>query len=174
MDERKASKLRDIMGATSDAAEIMRQIGNPRVLESLDKVKDTAKIINEIIHGLNTSEMVKNIENFRLISENMNEASVKIENTVNQLRETGVISETSELIKSARGTINSFTESGLNSMNSKDIRDISVASKEMLLSIKDLVNEITVSVASSKKSVTIQNIKETIKDASDIYKMTQA
>ncbi|MGH1566208.1 MAG: hypothetical protein ACRBB5_02025 [Nitrosopumilus sp.] len=54
------------------------------VLESLNKVKDTAKVVNEIIKGLNTSEMVKNIENFCLISENMNETSIKMDNTVSQ------------------------------------------------------------------------------------------
>ena len=77
MESIKSSKLREIKDTVSDAAEIMHQIGNPGVLESLNKVKDTAKAVNEIIHGLSTSEMVKNIENFRLISENMNETSAK-------------------------------------------------------------------------------------------------
>jgi len=86
MEKRKTSKIREIKETASDAAEIMRQISNPGVLESLNKVKDTAKVVNEIIKGLNTSEMVKNIENFRLISENMNETSTKMDNTVSQLR----------------------------------------------------------------------------------------
>jgi hypothetical protein len=172
MDEKKSNKLREIKETASDAAEIMRQIGNPGVLESLNKVKDTAKIVNEIIQGLNTSEMVKNIENFRLISENMNETSTKMKNTMNQLRETGVIYEASELIKSARNKINLFSDGGMESINGQNLRDMSIASKEMLLSIKDLMNEITVTVASSKKSVTICNVKDTVKEASDIYKMT--
>ena len=45
----------------------MQQIGNPGVLESLNKVKDTAKAVNEIIRGLSTSEMVKNIENSNIM-----------------------------------------------------------------------------------------------------------
>lgn len=86
MEKRKTSKIREIKETASDAADIMRQISNSGVLESLNKVKDTAKVVNEIIKGLNTSEMVKNIENFRLISENMNETSTKMDNTVSQLR----------------------------------------------------------------------------------------
>ncbi|MFB5614852.1 MAG: hypothetical protein ACE5RI_07110, partial [Candidatus Nitrosomaritimum yanchengensis] len=85
MDEKKTSKIRDIKETASDAVEIMRHIGTPGVIESLTKVKDTAKVVNEIIQNLNTPEMVKNIENFRLISENMDRASAKMENTVNHL-----------------------------------------------------------------------------------------
>ena len=172
MDERKTSKIREIKETASDAAEIIRQIGNPGVLESLNKVKDTAKIVNEIIQGLNTPEMVKNIENFRSISENMHEVSTKIENTTNQLKETGVIFEASELIKSAKGTINSFSDGEMNNINGQDLRDVSVASKEMLLSIKDLMDEITVTFASSKKSTIISNVKATIREASDMYQTT--
>ena len=170
MESIKSSKLREIKDTVSDAAEIMQQIGNPGVLESLNKVKDTAKAVNEIIRGLSTSEMVKNIENFRLISENMNETSAKMENTVTQLRETGFMYETSELVKSAKEKINSFSiDDDPNNINGQDLRDMSIASKEMMLSIKDLVNEISLTMAYSKKSATINNVKDTIKEVSDVY-----
>lgn len=172
MEENKPSKLREIKETASDAAEIMRQIGNPGVIESLNKVKDTAKVVKEIIQDLNTPEMVKNIDNFRKISENMNEASSKMENTMQHLKETGVIYETSELIKSAKGQINSFSDGGADSINGQDLREVTAASKEMLFSIKDLMNEITMTVASSKKSVTIHNVKDTMKEASEIYQTT--
>ena len=170
MESIKSSKLREIKDTVSDAAEIMHQIGNPGVLESLNKVKDTAKAVNEIIRGLSTSEMVQNIENFRLISENMNETSAKMENTVNQLRETGFMYETSELVKSAKEKINSFSSTDdPNNLNGQDLRDMSIASKEMMLSIKDLVNEISLTMAYSKKSATLNNVKDTIKEVSDVY-----
>ena len=172
MKEKKVSKIREIKETASDAAEIMRQIGNPGMLESLNKVKDTAKIVNEIISGLNTSEMVKNIENFRLISENMNETSTKMENTVSQLKETGIILEVSEIMQLAKNKVNSLTSEGVNSINGQDLYEMSVASKEMMLSIKDLMNEITVTIASSKNSATIHNVKDTFKEASDIYNTT--
>ena len=171
MEITKPSKLTEIKGTVSDAAELMRQIGNPGVMESLNKVKDTAKIVNEIMHGLNTPEMVKNIENFRLISENMSETSMKMENTVNHLKETDMIYHTSDLMKSIKDKINSFTEDGSKGIHSQDLRDMGIASKEMMLSVKDLVNEITLCLASSKKSVTIRNVDETINEVSHISKM---
>lgn len=147
----------------------MHQIRTSGVQESLNKVKDTATIVNGIMQGLSTPEMVKNIENFRLISENMNQASTKMQNTMQQLKETGVIDEGAELIKSAKGKINSFGD-GEGSINGQDLHDVTTATKEMMESIKELVIELTVTAASSKKSTTIRNVKETINEASDIYK----
>jgi len=172
MEEKKTSKIHDIKQTASNAVEIMRQIRTPGVQESLNKVKETATIVNEIILGLKTPEIVKNIENLRLISENMNEASTKMQNTMQQLRETGVFDEAAELIKSTKGKINSFGDGGEGSINGQDLRDVSTATKEMLVSIKDLMIELKVTVASSKKSETIRNVKETIKEASDIYMTT--
>ena len=174
MDERKTSKLHDIKETASDAVEIIRQIGTPGVQDSLNNVKETATMVNEIIQGLQSPEIVKNIENFRLISENLNEASTKMQNTIQQLRETGVIDEATELIKSAKGKINSFGDGGEGSINGQDLHDVSTATKEMLVSIKDLMIELKVTVASSKKSGTIRNVQETIKEVSDIYKTTVA
>jgi len=172
MDERKTSKLHEIKETASDAVEIIRQIGTPGVQESLNKVKETATIVNEIIQGLKAPEIVKNIENFRLISENMNEASTKMQITMQQLKETGVIDESTELIKSAKGKINSFGDGA--SINGQDLREVSIATKEMFVSLKDLMMELKITVASSTKSGTIRNVKETINEASDIYKTTFA
>ena len=147
----------------------MHQIRTSGVQESLNKVKDTATIVNGIMQGLSTPEMVKNIENFRLISENMNQASTKMQNTMQQLKETGVIDQGAELIKSAKGKINSFGD-GEGNINGQDLHDVTTATKEMMESIKELVIELTVTAASSKKSTTIRNVKETINEASDIYK----
>ena len=171
MEEKKTSKLHDIKETISDAVKIIRQIGAPGVHESLNKVKETAEIANEIMQCLQSSEMVKNIENFRLISENMNEASTKIQNTMQQLRETGVIDEGTDLIKSAKGKINSFDEGSINGQN---LQDVSIATREMLVSIKYLMIELKETVSFSKKSETVHNFNETIKEISDIYKTTVA
>jgi len=168
--EEKTSKLRDIKETASDAVEIMRQIGTPGVQESMDKVRDTATIAKEIMEALKTPEIVKNIENIRLISENLNEASTKMRNTMKELKETGVIEEARELIKSAKGKINSFGDGGEGSISGQDLRDVTTSIREMLVSIKGLVDELKITVASSKKSETIRNIEETIKEASDTYK----
>jgi hypothetical protein len=170
MEEKKPSKLHDIRVTASDAVEIMRQIGTPGVVESLNNVKETASKVNEIIQSLKTPEMVRNIENFRLISENVNQAATKMQNTMQQLKETGVIDKASNLLNTAKEKIDSFDCGGENSINGQDLREVSVATKEMFVSIKDLINELTITLASSKKSGTIHNVQETIKEASDIYK----
>jgi len=170
MEEKKPSKLHDIRVTASDAVEIMRQIGTPGVVESLNNVKETASKVNEIIQSLKTPEMVKNIENFRLISENVNQAATKMQNTMQQLKETGVIDQASNLLISAKEKIDSFDYDGEKSINGQDLREVSVATKEMFVSIKDLINELTITLTSSKKSGTINNVQETIKDASEIYK----
>jgi hypothetical protein len=46
---------------------------------------------------------------------------------------------------------------------------MSTATKEMLVSIKDLMMELKVTVSSSTRSGTIRNVKESIKEVSDIY-----
>jgi len=170
MEISKTSKLSEIKGTVSYAAELMRLIGNPEVMESLNKVKDTVKVVNEIIQGLNTQEMVKNIENFRMISENMSEASGKMENTMNHLRETNVMYDASDLMKSIKDKIDSFND-GSKSINGQDVRDVSIASKDMMLSVKDMVNEITLCIEASKKSVIVRNVNHTITEVADISKM---
>jgi hypothetical protein len=170
--EKKLGKLQGIKETASDAVEIMRQIGTPEVRESLSKVKETATMVNGMMQDMKSPEMVKNIENFRLISENMNEASTKMQNTVEKLRETGVIDQGAELIKTAKGKINSF--GGEDSINGQDLHDMSAATKEMMVSIKYLMIELKETVASSKNSATINNFNETIKEVSDIYNTTIA
>ncbi len=85
-----------------------------------------------------------------------------------QLKETGVIDEGTELIKSAKGKIDSFGDEG--NISGQDLRDVSTATREMLVSIQYLMIELKESVVSSKKSGTINNFNETIKEASNIYK----
>ena len=163
MDEKK-SKLGDIRATAFDITVIMRQIGTPGFLESLTSIKDIASKINEIIQGLQTPEMVKNIENFRQISENLNESSSKIKETVEELKESGVIDKTANLIESAKIQIDSFGKDGNTGIN-----NVIVSSQEMFASITGLVNEITQTISYSKKSVVISNIQDSIDGASKIY-----
>ena len=132
----KISKLKQIKETVSGVTEILSQIRTPEVQNSIGNIMDTSSIVKEIIEALRTPEMVKNIENFRLISENMNEASTKMQDTLKQLEETGLINETKWLIRSAKGTMDSFGD------RSQDLREISTAIKEMIMSISGLVDEL--------------------------------
>ena len=168
MEDKKSSRFSEIRATAFDAVVIMRQIGNPGVLESLTNVKDTISSINEIIKELKTPEMVKNIENFRMISENINDASTKMQYAVKDLKETGIIDKASGLIDSAKSKIDSFGV-GPNSINNEDIHNVITSTQEMFVSVKDLVNEIKDTTNYCRKSQTVANIQETIKDISQIH-----
>lgn len=164
--EEKTGKIKDIKETVSGAVELIQQLGKPGMQESFGKIMDAAMVAKEIIKDLKTPEMVKNIENFRLISENMNQASARMQDTIKQLEETGVINEAKGLIKSAKSTMDSFGECG------QDLPQVGTTIKEMINSIRDLVDELKMTVIDSKNSGAVHSIKETIKDASDIYKTT--
>ena len=166
MAEERTGKIKDIKETVSGAVELMNQLRKPGVQESFGKIMDAAMVAKEIIKDLTTPEMVKNIENFRLISENMNQASTKMQDTIKHLEETGVISEAKGLMRSAKGVMESVGE------NSQDLPQMSTAIKEMINSMRDLADELKMTVIDSKNSGAVHSIKETIRDASEIYKTT--
>jgi len=166
--EERTGKIKDIKETVSGAVELMNQLRKPGVQESFGKIMDAAMVAKEIIKDLTTPEMVKNIENFRLISENMNQASTKMQDTIKHLEETGIISEAKGLIKSAKGMTDSLCE------NNQELPQMSTAIKEMINSMRDLADELKMTVMDSKKSGAVHSIKETIKDASEIYKTTMS
>ena len=131
--EEKTSKVKEIKETVFCAVEIMRQIKTPGVLESFGKIMDTSMIAKEIIESLKTPEMIKNIENFRVISENINESSTRMQNMLKQLEETGIINETKGLVQSAKSTVDSFG-------NSQDLHEMSTAIKDMFKSVRALVD----------------------------------
>src|ERR671931_8243 len=155
-------KLKDIKETTADAVEIIRQLGTPGVQESLDKIKETAKTAQDIIESLKDPEMVKNIDNIRLTAETVQNTSMKIENMMFEIKQTGVIDETKEVIKSARNTMNSVD-------NNQNFAEMVTVIKEMLKSIGELIDELKLTVGSSKKSGTIGNAKEIMREASSVY-----
>ena len=164
MAEEKTGKLKDIKETVSDAVELMQQLGKPGMQESFGKIMDAVMVAKEIIKDLKTPEMVRNIENFRLISENMNQSSTKMQYTLKRLEETGVINEAKGFIKSAKAIMDSFGENG------QELPQMGTAIKEMINSVRGLVDELKLTVIDYKNSGAGHSIQETIKDASEIYK----
>jgi hypothetical protein len=156
-------KLRDIKETTSNAAEIIRQFGTPEMQMSLDKIKETARTAQSIIESLKDPEIVKNIENLRLTAETVQNMSMKAENMVKEIKQTGIIDEASATIRSVRKTIDSED-------SPKNFAEIATAIREMLQSISALVEELKFTVASSKKTGTLYTAEETVREASSAYK----
>ncbi len=179
----KEGKLHDIKETASDAVAIMRELGTPGVQESFEVIRETAKIAKEIMETMKTPEWQQNIENFRLISENMNSVSARMDRTTAELKETGIIDDTKELINTVRSKVGSFSGGGGGvgadgqqsaaaggGISGQDLKDLSTSFKEMLEAIKALAWELRLTVEESKKSGTLYNVEETYREASDTYR----
>lgn len=182
----KEGKLHDIKETASDAVAIMRELGTPGVQESFEVIRETAKIAKEIMETMKTPEWQQNIENFRLISENMNSVSARMDKTTAGLKETGIIDDTKGLINTVRSKVSSFGGGGGvgadgqqsaaaaggrgGGISGQDLKDLSTSFKEMLEAIKALAWELRLTVEESKKSGTLHNVEETYREASDTYR----
>ncbi len=182
----KEGKLHDIKETASDAVAIMRELGTPGVQESFEVIRETAKIAKEIMETMRTPEWQQNIENFRVISENMNSVSTRMDRTTAGLKETGIIDDTKELINTVRSKMSSFGGGGVGGegqqqqsaaagggrggISGQDLKDLSTSFKEMLEAIKALAWELRLTVEESKKSGTLYNVEETVREDSDTYK----
>ena len=185
MAEKGGGKLHDIKETASDAVEIMRELGTPGVRESFDVIKEVAVIAKEIMETMKTPEWQQNMENIRLISENMNNASARMDRATIELKVTGVIDDGKVLIKAIKDKVGSIADSkgqqtgatatttttsgGGSGISGQDLKDLSTAIKEMLESIKTLVEELKVTVTESKSSGTMHNIKETFRETTEAY-----
>src|SRR5919198_989103 len=155
------TKLGDIKDTTSNIVSIITELGSHDTIESLDKIKETAKTVEGIMESLKDPEMIKNIENIRLTSEAMQNAAVKMNDAVSQLKETGIIEEAKETTRAVRSKINSFSSSD----NTQNLKDMIVELKDMMRSVKELSDEIKLAVpyfsfSSSQQSTLIKTKKQ--------------
>jgi hypothetical protein len=183
----KEGKLHDIKETASDAVAIMRELGTPGVQESFEVIREIAKIAKEITETMQTPEWRQNMENIRLISENMNSVSARVDRTTAGLKETGIFDDAKELISTVRTKVGSFGGGtgadgqqpgaaasegggGGGGITGQDLKDLSTSFKEMLEAVKALASELRLTVAESKKSGTLYNVEETFREASDTYR----
>jgi uncharacterized protein YoxC len=152
-----AEKLKDIKETASDAVEIIRELGSPDVQESLEKIREVVKAAREIIESLKDPAMVANIENMRKTVESVDSTSARLERITMEMKNSGVLDETRETIKSAKTVISSVGDG-------KNVGETMDAIKEMLHSISALVDELKLTVASSMKEGVIHDAEEAIRE----------
>jgi hypothetical protein len=157
-----AEKLKDIKETASDAVEIIRELGSPEVQESLEKIKETAKTAREVIESFKDPAMVTNIENIRKMTESIDSTSTRMEKVVIELKSSGILDETRETIKSAKTTMSSIGDG-------KNMGEMVDAIKEMVRSISGLMEELKITVVESKKSGTLHNAEEAIRETRSIF-----
>jgi hypothetical protein len=154
--------LRDIRDSTSNAAKILHELGSSEVHNSLERIRETAMTAQSIIESFKDPAMVKNLENLRITAEAMQNMSVKVENMVKEIKQTGVIDEASTTIKSARKTVESAE-------SNQNLAEMISAIREMLQSIASLAEELKITIASSKRTGSIHITKQALDHASAIY-----
>ena len=155
--------LRDIRDSTSYTAKILHELGSSEVHNSLERIRETATIAQSIIESFKDPQMVKNLENLRITAEAMENITVKVEKMVKEIKQTGVIDEASTTIKSVRIKMDSVE-------SNQNFAGVSSAIREMLESIAGLVEELKITIASSKKTGTIYTAEEAVREASKTYK----
>ena len=165
----KESKLQNIRDTASDAVEIMRELGTPGVQESFDKIREVAIIAKDIMETMKTPEWQQNLENIAKITDNMNSASEKMSNAVKEIKSTGIIDEAKGLIVSTRGTIDTLKGEGGKPGGFQEVREISLAVREMPESIKSLTDELRLAAKESRRSGTLRQVGETISEARSVY-----
>jgi hypothetical protein len=185
MTEKGGGKLHDIKETASDAVEIMRELATPGVRESLDIIKDTAETAKEIMETMKTPEWERNMENIRMISENINSTSARMDRATKELKDTGIIDDSKDLISAikskigpsssassagSKGQQTAAAAAGGGGIGGQDLKELSVAIKEMLESIKALLEEARIMISESKRSGTLHHAKETYGEARDAYR----
>jgi len=88
--------------------------------------------------------------------------STRMEKVVIELKSSGILDETRETIKSAKTTMSSIGDD-------KNIGEMVDAIKEMLRSISGLMEELKITVVESKKSGTLHNAEEAIRETRSIF-----
>jgi hypothetical protein len=173
----KGGKLHDIKETASDAVAIMRELGTPGVQETFEVIREITVTAKEIMETLKTPEWQQNIENFRLISENINSLSARMDKATAELKETGIIDDAKELITIVRSKIGSLgggdgqeSAAAGGGISGQDLKELSTSFKEMLEAVKALASELRLTVVESKKSGTVHNMEETFREASDTYR----
>lgn len=163
------SKISDIKDTASDTVEILRQLGTPGVQETLDKARTMTITVKEIMETMKSAEWVQNLENIRKMMDDMNSSSIAMQNTVRELRESGVLDDAKGFMQSAKKTMDSFG-GGEGTGAKQDMHEVMVSFREMIDSFRLLTDELkAVAVESKRPGGTVNELEQTVRDVSSAY-----
>ena len=153
-------KLNDIRETSSNAIQIIRDLKNPEVHESLNRVKDITATVKEIVESFKDPSMVKNIENFRLTLESIERISSKIESLRTDTQNSGMMDEISSTIRACRLALDTLNNEGgtkeLVSVSRNLISEIS----STVLEIRQLLHTIGNADANADIAGIVNNVKD--------------
>ena len=153
-------KLNDIRETSSNAIQIIRDLKNPEVHESLNRVKDITATVKEIVESFKDPSMVKNIENFRLTLESIERIYSKIESLRTDTQNSGMMDEISSTIKACRLALDTLNNEGgtkeLVSVSRNLISEVS----STVLEIRQLLHTIGNADANADVAGIVANVKD--------------
>ncbi len=153
-------KLNDIRETSSNAIQIIRDLKNPEVHESLNRVKDITATVKEIVESFKDPSMVKNIENFRLTLESIERISTKIDSIRSDSQNSGLMDEISSTVRGCRLALDSInSEGGTKELVGASKNLISEISS-MVLEIKQLVHRIGTTDGSPDIAGIVDNVRD--------------
>lgn len=139
-------RLTEIRETTSNAVQIMRELRDPEVKESLRQAKEMVASAKELIELLRDPMIVKDIENISHTANSLKEISINMHDLTNDLSKSEAIQELVGTAKTVRASLSVLT--------SKESAETIQAVKEMIVSIKDLADEVT-AILSPKKAIEV-------------------
>jgi hypothetical protein len=135
-------KLNDIRETSSNAIQIIRDLKNPEVHESLNRMKDIAGTAKEIVESFKDPSMVKNIENFRLALESIERISSKLDSLRGEAQNSGLMDEISSTIRAGRLALDTINSEGSTKELVSASRNLISEISSMVLEIKQLLHTI--------------------------------
>jgi uncharacterized coiled-coil DUF342 family protein len=153
-------KLNDIRETSSNAIQIIRDLKNPEVHESLNRVKDITATVKEIVESFKDPSMVKNIENFRLTLESIERISSKIESLRTDTQNSGMMDEISSTIRACRLALDTLNNEGGTKELVSVSRNLITEISSMVLEIRQLLHTIGNADANADIAGIVGNVKD--------------
>lgn len=153
-------KLNDIRETSSNAIQIIRDLKNPEVRESLNRAKDIAATVRVIVETFKDPSMVKNIENFRLTLESIERISSKIDSLRNDTHNSGLMDEISGTVKASRLALDTLNSEGGTKEMVGALKNLISEISSMVVEIRQLVHNIGSTEANSDIAGIVDNIKD--------------
>lgn len=127
--------IKQLAGITSNSIKLIAEFGSPGMTRSLDLIKQIASNAQRISESIEEPEMKKNIESMNITTEAMRDSRDRIQNVSRELKDTHIIEEVRNMTSSIK-TRN-------DQISFQDLKEITIALKETMRSVKRLANEIT-------------------------------
>jgi hypothetical protein len=98
----------------------------------------------------------------------MDDSSIRIEGIIKVIQQDGTLSDIKGLVKTTRNFMDALSKDQ-GGIKGQDLHELSTSLKEMLQSLRLLIDELTLAAAESNHSGALRDLKEAAKDTLGTY-----